>query len=561
MEKDIAMAIFIAFEKGGQRQVIMDSQNSQAARCWNKFKTHCCTNNPIAKHPGITLETVPLIAEEPFRKLQILLNSLVKLLFHVHLSSPGKTADYKKFLVRQQEYKYNTLPTHNIQETIMAEEQTIFLLSDTFLIQTFAQSVRGQHSKYLLYGLDALGFGFNIMRTTFNIQLKNQEKEKLNALICSCELKQSVNFDTYVFQKDLENVLPVKGSPLFLISSKTGTKTDTGHILLSSTYEDGIITSEGLVLLTEDPKAEIFAKFSVGNFKMEDQTHRYNYNGTPYGSFPPYSKPTKDMLLKLRTDKGCKDNADFEMERYIHRLNDFTEHNDGKHITPQEFLSSIIPEIVNIQVFYTTNITGLKEINSEMNDLSPTGGEPPTGTPTGNSEAQGESDLHHENENVVESPQAQNESEQDNNVENSAGRTSTPCDGTGSPQTHHKEVETVVESIFGAAEVQQQALRRLYRVGEHIEYTAEEIALGNFIIRSARDFPDTPLGSLINAHSDPIVIVLRAKEENTVLANLILASPFNRPGLSINVNPLGQDSAAAGTGQSQAYKDSQNKFT
>jgi hypothetical protein len=122
MDEEIATAIFIAFEKDGQRQVIIDSEASQAARCWNKFLTHCLTNYPMYKQPRITIESVPLVAEELFRKLQKLLDSLVKILFNVDLSSPGKAAEYSKFHVVQQDYKYNTIPTQNTQKHIMAEE-------------------------------------------------------------------------------------------------------------------------------------------------------------------------------------------------------------------------------------------------------------------------------------------------------------------------------------------------------------------------------------------------------------------------------------------------------
>jgi hypothetical protein len=192
MEEEITTAIFIAFAKDGQRQVIMDSEASQAARCWNKFRTHCLTNHPMSKQSSIALESVPLIAEILFKELQILLDFLVKLLFYVNLSSPGKTAEYSKFLVVQQAYKYNTLPTHNTQRYIMAEEQPIVLLTDTFLVQAYAQIVRGNYPQFQFYGLDALGLGLNIKLTTFNKQLKNQKKAKLNALKCSCETKQGV---------------------------------------------------------------------------------------------------------------------------------------------------------------------------------------------------------------------------------------------------------------------------------------------------------------------------------------------------------------------------------
>jgi hypothetical protein len=208
----------------------------------------------------------------------------------------------------------------------MAEEQPIVLLADTFLVQIYAQNVRGNYPQFLLYGLNALRLGLNIHRTTFNQRLRNQDKAKINALKCSCETKQGVYFDAYTFQNDIENVLPVIGSPLYLISSKDGTRTQKGHLLLSSTYKDGIITSDGPVLLTEDSKAEVFAKFPVGDFKIEDQAHRFNYQGTPHGPFPEYSRPTEKVLFTFHREG--KDNADFEMARHFHRLNDFAYHND-----------------------------------------------------------------------------------------------------------------------------------------------------------------------------------------------------------------------------------------
>jgi hypothetical protein len=458
MEEEIVFAIFIAFEENGKRQVIMDSEVSQAERCWNKFKMHCRTNHPVYKKLSADLENIPLVMEELYRKMQTLLKALVKLLFNVELSSPGRHADYSRRNAGQ-DYVYNTIPKQNKQLHIMAEKQPILLLSDTFLVQLYAQIIRGRYNRHILYGLNALGLGLHIKKTTFKTQLMNQKEAKLNALKCSYEMKQVVEFDTYHFQKEVGNMLPVIGSPLYLISNKAGTKSSEGVIIPSSMYKDGIITANGLVLLAEDTTGETFAMFAVEDFKTEDQVDQYNYQDIPQGTLPAYIMPTKDMPLKFRMDRGCKNDPHFEMDRYWNRFNNCEHHHGRRTYSRKECHSPRDPELINMRAFYVGRINDLRKINTEMGELNPT--ETPD---TSENDSSGDDSSKNNSQAkegsilgevaMVDNPLAQDDNEQDNNIDISEE----DKQSMEYKQVHLAAVrigpkrETVVDSIFSGSE-------------------------------------------------------------------------------------------------------------